>query len=99
MFESSDPDKEIEDIKHVSWPMNVYLADYTVEDKLNQSNTDAQTFVNIQFNVVLTQMENRQFRTINEQTVEVPDTSGRLEYLSRIKQVRVPKPHQPRFVT
>ena len=73
--------------------MNVCLADYIVEDRLYQSNTDAQIAVDIKLNVVLTNMENRQFRTVNDQTVEEPRTSGRLEYLSRINHLRVPKPH------
>ena len=73
--------------------MNVYLANYTVEDRFHQSNTDAQIAADIKLNVVLTEIENRQYRTVNDQTVEVPHTSGRLDYLSRINHLRVPKPH------
>ena len=79
--------------------MNVYLADYIVEDRLHQSNTDARIAVDIKLNTVLTEMENRQYRTVNDQTLEVPHTSGRLDYLSRINHLRVPKPHQPRYIT
>ena len=99
LFTSSLPDDENENIKPISWPMNVYLAYYIVEDRLHQSNTDAQVAADIKLNVVLAEMENRQFRTENNQTIEVPHTSGRLEYLSRINHMRVPQPHQPRFIT
>ena len=41
LLTSSRPDDENENIKPISWPMNVYLAENTVEDRLHQSNTDA----------------------------------------------------------
>ena len=79
LFTSSHPNDENENIKPISWPMNVYLSDYTLEDRLHQSNTDAQIAADIKLNDVLTEMENGQFRTVNDQIVEVPNNSGRLE--------------------
>ena len=99
LFTTIDINDENENIKPISWPMNIFLADYTVEDRLHQSQTDAYVAADAKLNAVLTEMENRQFRTVNDQTVEVPNTSGRLDYLSRVQRVRVPKPHQPRFIT
>ena len=67
---------------------------------LHQSRTYAQIIaVDIKLNVVLTEMDNRENRTVNNPTIEVPNTTGRLNYLSRINHIRVPKPHQPRFIT
>ena len=44
----------------VYWHMNVFLAYYTVEDRLHHSRTDAQTVVDIKLNVVLTKLESRE---------------------------------------
>ena len=57
LFTSSHSDDENENIKPISWPMNVYLADYTVEDRLHKSNTYVQIATDIKLNVVLTEME------------------------------------------
>ena len=100
LFTFVDFDTENECIKPVSWPMNVFLADYyAVEERLHQSRIDAQTTVDIKSNVLLNEMENRGNRTVNDPTVEVPNTTSRLNHLSRINHIRVPKPHQPRFIT
>ena len=79
--------------------MNVFLADYTVEDRLQQSLINAQSNADEKLTVVLTEMEQRQNRTTFDLSVEVPCTSGRSEKLYRTDRIRVPKPHQPRFPT
>ena len=79
--------------------MNIFLADYIVEDRLHQSTMDAQSAADEKLAAVLTEMEPRQNRTAIDLSVEAPCTSGRSEKLYRTDRIRVPKPHQPCFPT
>ena len=81
LFTCPHSDIENECITPISWPMNIFLADYIVEDRLHQSTMDAQSAANEKLAAVLTEMEQRQNRTTIDLTVEVPCTSGRSEKL------------------
>ena len=60
---------------------------------------DAQSAADEKFAAVLTELEQRQNRTTVDLSVQVPHTSDRSEKFYRTDKIRVPKPHQPRFLT
>ena len=99
MFTCSDPDNKNESITPILWPIIIFLADYTVEDMLQQSTMNAQSAADEKLTAILTEMEQRQNRTTFDLSIEIPYAFGRSEKLYRTDRIRVPKPHQPRFTT
>ena len=79
----------------ITWPVNVYLADHTVEDRLLQSNNDVDKIANEKIHAMLASND----RTSVEPILLETSTTERNEFTERANRVRRPKPHQPRFET
>jgi hypothetical protein len=79
------------------WPVNVYLADHTIEDRKQQSASTAGTAAAGRFSAAESAAEDYCFRTTVNLVAEHPSTTGRNEYCERVNRVRTGKPHQPRY--
>jgi hypothetical protein len=86
----------------IAWPINVYLADHTVEDRDNQSKQHAEKSLQEKMNALLHETENRYDRsqvTESSNVISELSTTERNEFTERANRIKKPKPHQPRFDT
>ena len=98
LFDVAKPADEIQNAPNPTpWPVNVYLADHTVEDRQAQSAAAFESAVVVRLHAATSAAETYCNRTLMNLSTEMPSTTGRTEYAERTQRVRTSKPHQPRY--
>ena len=98
LFDVAKPADEIQNAPNPTpWPVSVYLADHTVEDRQAQSAAASESAAVVRLHAATSAAETYCNRTLMNLSTETPSTTGRTEYVERTQRVRTSKPHQPRY--